>query len=74
MKLAIIQCVNNNFSVASEWSDEQGALVAFHDKCKILWNAPDVITGEVAIVTENLDLWRGYKEMIRHEQPVVVGE
>lgn len=68
MKLALIQCVNGNYSVVSEGhTTEQAALVAFHDRCKILWNAADVITGEVAIVDEQLDVYHGYKELIRHE-------
>ena len=67
MKLAIIQCVNGSFSVVSEGhTTEQAALVAFHDRCKILWNAPDVITGEVAIVDEQLDVYHGLKEFIHH--------
>ena len=67
MKLAIINCINGNFSVVSEGHEtEQAALVAFHGRCQILWNAPDVITGEVAIVDEQLDVYRGYKELIRH--------
>ena len=68
MKLAIIQCVNGNFSIVSEHgSNEQAAKVAFHNNCKILWNASDVITGEIAIVDEQLDVYEGYKEFITHE-------
>ena len=76
MKLALIQCVNGNYSVVSEGHQtEQAALVAFHDRCKILWNAADVITGEVAIVDEQLDVYHGYKEFIRHEPaPVETAE
>ena len=73
MKLAIINCVNGNFSVVAEGiTTDQAALVAFHGRCQVLWNAPDVITGEVAIVDEQLDIYRGYKELIRHTpvQPV----
>lgn len=66
-KLSLIACINGNFSVVSEHSTEQAALVAFHDRCKILWNAPDVITGEVAILDEQLDVYQGYKELITHE-------
>ena len=70
MKLAVIQCVNGNYSIVAEGiEEEQAAMVAFHDRCKILWNASDVITGEVAIITESLDLYKGNKEMIRHEPP-----
>ena len=68
MKYALIQCVNGSYSVVSEgYQTEQAALIAFHDRCKILWNAADVITGEVAIVDEQLDVYHGYKELIRHE-------
>ena len=76
MKLALIQCVNGNFSVVSEgYTTEQAALVDFHNRCKILWNAADVITGEVAIVDEQLDVYHGCKEFIRHEPaPVEAAE
>ena len=68
MKLSLIQCVNGSFSVVSEGiQTEQAARVAFHDRCKILWNAPDVITGEVAVFDEQLDVFHGCKELIRHE-------
>ena len=67
MKLAIIQCVNGSFSIVSEGhTTEEAALVAFHGRCQILWNAPDVITGEVAIVDEQLDVYHGLKEFIHH--------
>lgn len=67
MKLAIISCINGNFKVEAEgFTTEQAALVAFHGKCQVFWNAPDVLTGEVAIVDEQLDIYKGYKEFIRH--------
>ena len=72
MKLAIIKCVNGSFSVAAEGIEtEQAALVAFHNQCAALWNAPDVVTAEVAIVDEQLDIYHGCKEFIRHaaQQP-----
>lgn len=68
MKLSIVQCVNGNYSVVAEGlTTEQAALVAFHDRCKILWNASDVVTGEVAIFDEQLDVYHGCKELITHE-------
>ena len=68
MKLAIITCVNGSFTVAAEGIEtEQAALVTFHNQCASLWNAPDVITGEVAIVDEQLDIYHGCKEFIRHD-------
>ena len=67
MKYALIQCVNGNFTVVSEHGNNlQAAKVAFHDRCKILWNAPDVITGTVKIVDENLSCVENYVEMISH--------
>lgn len=75
MKYALEQCVNGNFSIASEHGDnEQAAIVAFHDKCRILWSTPDVITAEVAIVDEQLDVVGGYKEFISHEPTVTESE
>lgn len=71
MKLALVQCVNGNFTVVSEHgTNEQAAKVAFFDRCKILWNESDVVTGEVAIVDEQLDIFEGYKEFIHHEATV----
>lgn len=68
MKLAVIQCINSNFFVVAEGIEtEQAARVAFHERCKILWNAPDVLTGEVAIVDEQLDVYQGLKELIHHD-------
>lgn len=79
MKLAIINCVNGNFSVISEGiTTDQAARVQFHDRCKILWNAPDVLTGEVAVLDEQLDVYQGLKELIHHDpqqpQPEPEGE
>ena len=60
MKYAIIQCVNGNYSVAAEDITElSSAKVSFHNLCAALWNAPDVITGCVMIVDENLDVVGG---------------
>lgn len=71
MKLAVIQCVNGSFSIVSEHGDnKQAARLAYFERCKILWNAADVITGEVAIVDEQLDVVEGYKEFISHEVTV----
>lgn len=70
MKLAIISCINGNFKLeAGGFTTEQAALVAFHGKCEVFWNAPDVLTGEVAIVDEQLDIYKGYKDFIRHTAP-----
>ena len=68
MKLALEKCVNGNFTIVSEHGENvQAAKVAFHNECRILWNAIDVITGTVAIVDEQMDVFEDYKEQIFHE-------
>ena len=66
-KLAVIDNVNGTFAVRSEWTDnEQGACVAFHDRCKTLWNASDVVKATVRIVDEDFNLYDGKNEVIKH--------
>lgn len=68
MKMAITKCINGNFSIHAEgFTDISAAKVSFHGLCQTLWNAPDVITAEVAIVDEQLDVVEGYKEFIHHD-------
>lgn len=68
MRLYVVKVVNGNIAVVSEWTDnEQGACVSFHDTCKSLWNASDVVTARVKILTESLDLFEKYDEIISHE-------
>lgn len=72
MKYAIIKVINGTYSVHAEgFTDMASAKVSYHGLCQTLWNAPDVITAEVAIVDENLDAVEGYKEYIRHEPSVM---
>ena len=67
MRYSIIDVVNGTFNVRSEHGEnKQAALVAFHDRCKVLWNAPDVITAMVKLVDENLDTVDGKMEYITH--------
>ena len=67
MKLFVVKVVNGNIAVVTEWTDnEKGALVSFHDTCKTLWNADDVITARVKILTESLDLFENHDEIISH--------
>ena len=65
----ILQSSNGNVSIVSEWDDLTKAIVAFHDRCKVLWNAQDVIDGYVEIVySMDLNVVSGYKEHISHAQ------
>lgn len=68
MKYAIIKVSNGNYVIQAEGiTDLNNAKVTFHGLCQTLWNAPDVITAEVAIVDEQLDVVEGYKEFIHHD-------
>ena len=68
MKMAIIKCINGNYSIHSEGiTSIESAKTQFHGLCQTLWNAPDVTTAEVAILDENLDVVEGYKEFIYHD-------
>lgn len=67
MKMAIIKCVNGNYSIHAEGITYTAtAKTQFHGLCQTLWNAPDVTTAEVMIVDENLDCVEGYREFIQH--------
>ena len=70
MKYAVIQCSNGSFSVVSEWGDNrQGAIMACHNACRSLWNAPDVVSATVKVVDSNLNTVENYEEHITHAQP-----
>lgn len=70
-KYYVIQSSNGNVSIVSEWDDLTKAIVAYHDRCKALWNAKDVIEGIVEIVySMDLNVVNGYVEHIRHPQDV----
>ena len=70
MKYAVLKCINGNFSINTEHGDLDSAKVAYHGLCQTLWNAPDVLTGCVMIVDENLFLIDAYKDYITHNAPV----
>jgi hypothetical protein len=68
MKYAIIKVVNGNYSIHAEGiTSMSSAKTQFHGLCQILWNAPDVTTGAVMIVNENLECVERKKEIITHE-------
>lgn len=75
MNYAIVKVINGSYSVHAEgFTDISNAKVNYHGLCQTLWNAEDVITGEVMIVDENLDCVEGYKERITHEPVYVAPE
>ena len=76
MKMAIIKCINGNFSIHAEGiTDVSAAKTQFHGLCQTLWNAPDVLSAYVMIADEQLDVVEGYKEYVHHEpQPEPTAE
>ena len=75
MKYAIIECVNGNYFIRAEGiATPEAAKVQWHDRCRVLWNSPDVEKATVMIADENLDAVEGYKEYIHHEQTKEVEE
>lgn len=74
-KFALVQCVNGNFSVISEHSNENSGIVAFHQASAALWNASDVVTARLNLVDENLYVVEGrYTEWIDKSEPEPNGE
>ena len=70
MKYAIIKVVNGSYTIEAEgYTSIEAAKVKFHDVCKTLWNAADVISAYVMIADEQLDAAEGYKEFIHHDAP-----
>lgn len=69
MKYAVIQCVNGNYSIVAEYTDNlQGAIVKFHQVCASLWNTEDVKRAQVKIVNEFLETVQGMSESIGHDE------
>lgn len=63
---AVIECINGSFAVKAENLDEQAAKVFYFGRCQTLWNAPDVLLGQVAIVNQQLQVLGNYTEQIIH--------
>lgn len=74
-KYYVLQSSNGTVSIISEWNDLNSAIVAYHERCKVLWNAPDVIEGIVQLIySADLAAVSGYTERISHPQPEPVVE
>lgn len=68
MKYAVIKVINGSYSIHAEgFATVEAAKVSYHGLAQTLWNAPDVITAEIAIVDEQLDVVEGYREFIHHD-------
>lgn len=67
MQHAIITVINGSFKVEAEgYTSLESAKVFYAGKWQSLLNAPDLITGAIMIVNENLECVEGYKEFISH--------
>ena len=69
MKYSVIQCVNGNYSVVSEGHDESAAKKSFWNTCTNLENANDVVTGQCAILDEQLRIHNNYAQSFSHPAP-----
>lgn len=68
MIYSIVKVINGHYFIHAEGiTDLSAAKTQFHGLCQTLWNAPDVITAQVMIVDEQLDVVEGYKEYIHHD-------
>lgn len=66
MKYAVAQCSNGNFSVVSEWTDKDKAIVNFHSVCTTLWNAQDVERATAVVIDERFAIHK--IEYIKYEE------
>ncbi|MCQ2969888.1 MAG: hypothetical protein MJ191_07275, partial [Clostridium sp.] len=70
MGYGIIKNINGAFTVDSEFTDLDKAKVKFHDVCKNLWNASDVLEATVVLVNDKMATIGNYSEYITHEPKV----
>lgn len=64
---AVVKVINGNFFIDSEgFQTLDSAIVKFHDVCKTLWNAPDVIRATVKIVNTDFNMVENYQDFIKH--------
>lgn len=66
MKYAVAQCSNGNFSIVSEWTDKDKAIVNFHSICTTLWNAQDVEHATVTVIDERFTIHK--IEFIKYDE------
>ena len=70
MKMALFTCINGNFKIESEWSDNKdGAATAYHQKCAALHNDKETsFKAKVMVLDENFALVDDMAETIDHTQ------
>lgn len=50
----------------TEWGNVKGAMVDYHGKLASYWNAQDVTKARVKILNDNLDVFNGKSELVKH--------
>ena len=70
MKYAVVKCINGSFSIDSEWTDKEQAIMQWHNVCRTLWASQDVESATVEIVDKTLKMLPVYTENIHHEPAV----
>lgn len=69
MKIALFTCINGSFKIESEWTNEEGAAVAYHQKCAALHNDHATsFKAKVMLLDENIAQVGDYMEVIDHTQ------
>ena len=66
---AVISNRNGTFHADAEgFTNLKQAIVVYHEICKNLWNAADVLTGSVIIANDGLFAVDGYREIITKDE------
>lgn len=75
MNYAVVTCINGNYKIESEHETNlNAAQMAWHDRCRILEGASDVITATCMVADENLGTVGGLYEKIEHPVEVQTEE
>lgn len=64
MKYVVMQSVDGNTSIVSEWEDKNKAKQAFHHQCELLYSDEPTTKATVVILDENSDIVDGKREFI----------
>ena len=67
MKLALMTCTDGNYVLRSEHSTRDAALIAYDQLHAALVGDATMKYGVIAILDENLDVFEGRRDVIRHD-------
>jgi len=66
-KLSVVACTDGNFNIHSEHGESEAAIMEFLQYARLLHGDKDTKFATVKILDENLDVYEGYIEVIKHE-------